>query len=194
MKIILTTIILATNFYSCHGLSRSNKNETIREDSLAKDVIARFYEWYIFDAYENKYDYYQIPSYSKINETTYVFNEEEYEKRLREVKFLSEKFIENSVIRLNACNGKMRKIEWESEPEPQFNIQECNYLWGDTWIGGQGENINGFTIKSLEVQPDGRVQGIVDILIDKKKFVQSEVMLSKQDEAYKIDAIELVWD
>ena len=156
-------------------------------------MVAEFYDWYISEAYPTRYDYYQVPPFVKQGKTTYLFDVLEYEKRLRTISALSERFINESVQRLTICNEEMQKIEWEAEPEPQFNIPPCNYLWGDTWVGGQGEEIDGFAIRSSAIQSDGSVVCTVDILIDQEKFVRSDVIVSKQDNIYKIDAIALLW-
>ena len=87
----------------------------------------------------------------------------------------------------------MLKRTWEYEPEPQFNIRQCDYLWYDNWVGGQGENINGFRVVN-GTQTGSHVNFNVEILINDKVFTKSIVTLEKIEGNYQISNIELIWD
>ena len=169
-----------------------NKTPVANDDSLVVKTVQEFYEWYIHEAYPRSTSYYQVPYYKKLDETTYVFDLEEYKKRLSSLEYFSEGYKQRLMDRLQACNQEMKKVEWEYEPEPMFNIKACNYLWGNQWVGGQGELITGFRVDSVEAS-DGRAKTIVSILVDDRVFVQSILFLKKENDEYKIDDITLNW-
>lgn len=158
-----------------------------------KNVVKEFYAWYINDAHKNKFGYYQVPSFKKMDTSTYVFDKDVLAKRLNTIPYFSKSFKNALLQKLESCNQKMEKIEWEFEPEPEFNIDECNYLWFDNWVGGQGEDIDGFNIIS-EVSKEHATEFVVEILINKKAFTKSKVLVSKEGNYYKIDNIQLDWN
>ncbi|HET8859932.1 hypothetical protein [Marivirga sp.] len=178
-------------FYSL-GCKPNSINTDIGGDSLAIRTVNKFYNWYINDAYPKSTSYYQVPTFDKLDATTYVFDLEEFNERINTIDYFSEDYKKKLVSRLENCNSEMRKIKWEHEPEPMFNIDACNYLWGNQWVGGQGENINGFKIEEVQVHSDD-VLVIVSILIEDKTFVRSHVLLTKKDKEFKINDIKLVW-
>ena len=189
MKNILVAIILMGYALSCRS---SDRKHTANEDSLAAETVQEFYEWYINEAYSESTSYYQIPSYKKLSETTYVFDLEEYEERISTITYFSNSYKQMLTNRLQNCNQEMQKIVWDYEPEPMFNIKACNYLWGNQWVGGQGERIDGFNIESTEVDSD-EAKSVVNILIDDRVFVRSIVSLVKVNGNYKISNIRLDW-
>lgn len=185
MKFIL--ILLSVNGFQIES-SHTNPNQ----DSLALKTVDEFYDWYINDAYPKSTSYYQVPTFEKLDETTYVFDLEEFKERLNTIDYFSEDYKKDLVKRLESYNAEMRKVKWEYEPEPMFNIDACNYLWGNQWVGGQGEKINGFKIEEVQKNSD-KLSIIVGILINDETFVRSHVFLTKKDKEFKINDIKLVW-
>lgn len=177
--------------FSLFFCSSKRTNQT-NEENNPREIIEGFYKWYIHEAYPKVYDYYQIPPYKKVGETKYIFNKTELRARLSKVKFLSNEYINFTLDKLEACNAEMLKIDWDAVPESQFNIRQCDYLWFDNWLGGQGENIDGFRIVS-EVNTKDGIEFTVEILINKEIFTHSKVTVKKEEEKYKINKIELVW-
>lgn len=175
------------------GCESSNKMLNSEEDSLAVKIVEEFYDWYINEAYPKSTSYYQVPSYKKLNNTTYVFDVKEYKKRINTINYFSEAYKEKLVNRLENCNHQMRKVEWEYEPEPMFNIDACNYLWGNQWVGGQGEKISGFKIDAINSN-GSEVTVMVSILTGDKVFVRSKVLLNEREKKYLIQDIELEWN
>jgi hypothetical protein len=185
MKSLYIILIPIISSFGCYDKKAKN-------DSGAKKVVEEFYSWYISDAYKNKFDYYQVPPFKKIAEGKYVFDKDELVRRLNGIRFFSERLKAELLNKLEVCNQQMQKQIWDSEPEPQFNIAECNYLWFDNWVGGQGEEIDGYNVIDEKVQGNN-VEIIVEIMINKKRFTKSKVLTVKEGGAYKIDNIELVW-
>ena len=189
MKNAFVVTLLLGYALSCRS---NNIERAVIEDSLAANTVQKFYQWYIHEAYPKSTSYYQIPSYRKLDETTYVFDLEEYEERLNTVPYFSDTYRQTLISRLRNCNREMREVAWDYEPEPMFNIKACNYLWGNQWVGGQGEVIGGFKVDSIEV--DGsKAKSVVSILTGGRVFVRSIVSLEKIKGNYKISGIELSW-
>lgn len=190
MKNIFVIILLMTYALSCKA---SNKKPIANEDSLAIKTVQEFYDWYINEAYPKSTSYYQVPGYKKLDKFTYIFDLEEYEERLNTIKYFSENYKQKLINKLQNCNQEMQKIKWEYEPEPMFNIEACNYLWGNQWIGGQGERVDGFKVESIKIK-NGEAECVVNILINNRSFVQSIVLLEKARNEYKISNIDLNWE
>ena len=189
MKNIFVITILMIYALSC----RSNDNKLVgNEDSLAVKTVQGFYSWYIHEAYPKSTSHYQVPDYKKIDGTTYIFDLEDYKERLNTIKYFSKEYKQKLIDKLQACNQEMKETKWDYEPEPMFNIKACNYLWGNQWVGGQGEMIDGFQIDSIKVN-NNTAESIVSILIDNKVFVRSILSLKKVGNEYKISDIVLDW-
>jgi hypothetical protein len=170
----------------------SSKNQS-NDQRDARETIEKFYQWYIHEAYPKVFDYYQIPPYKKICQKKYLFNKNELKVRLEKVKHLSNEYINSSLEKLEICNTEMLKLDWDAEPESQFNTRACDYLWFDNWVGGQGEDIDGFRIVN-EVASNDRVVFMVEILIQKDVFTKSKVSVKIEGGVYKITDIELIWN
>lgn len=188
MKTISILILLIFN-----ALPSDSSHIDPNQDSLALKTVGEFYNWYINDAYSKSTSYYQVPTFEKLDETTYVFDLREFKERVNTIDYLSENYKKKLVSRLESCNSEMRKVKWEYEPEPMFNIDACNYLWGNQWVGGQGEKIDGFKIEEVQTNAND-ASVIVCILIEDKTFVRSHLFLTKKDDQYKIHDIKLIWD
>ncbi|SHK98299.1 hypothetical protein SAMN04488028_1165 [Reichenbachiella agariperforans] len=186
MKDIITITVLAMYSLSCNSQNNSSN------DSSAVEVVNGFYSWYIEEAYPKSTSYYQVPSYKKLSGASYIFDLDELRQRLSTIDFFSQEYRNKLIEQLNVCNDEMLKIKWEYEPEPMFNIKECNYLWGNQWVGGQGEKISGYKIKDIETVED-TIKCTVQILIDDNVSVKSIVSTKKIDGEYKIININLDW-
>src|SRR5690606_9071872 len=116
----------------------------------------------------------------------------EYKLRLNSIRFFADSYKKHLIDQLAKCNEEMMKVEWEYEPEPMFNIKACNYLWGNPWVGGQGEEITGYKIQSVYTQGDTKIC-TVDILINEKPFVKSIVHVKEIGDEYQIVGINLNW-
>ena len=193
MKIPFAFIIVIVHLISCQGCNKLANDKDFRIDPKAREVVNNFYKWYIGDAYQKGSGYYQVPPFKRISDQLYVFDGAELEKRLAKVPFFSNEYRNQLVNKLKLCNAEMSKKIWEYEPEPQFDIGKCNYLWFDNWVGGQGESINDFRIIE-ENNHETYTEFLVEILIDKVVFVKSKVKVVKESDLYKIDNIMLVWD
>ncbi len=186
-----TTSILF--LFLLYALSCLSNHINPNQDSLALKTVDDFYNWYINDAYPKSTSYFQVPPFEKLDETTYVFDLREFKKRINTIDYFSKSYKEKLVSMLESCNTEMRKIKWGFEPEPMFNIDTCNYLWGNQWVGGQGEKITGYKINGVEKSSD-EFSVIVSILIEDKTFVRSHVFLTKMDDKFKINDIKLIWN
>ncbi|MGK7389154.1 MAG: hypothetical protein ACNS60_02345 [Candidatus Cyclobacteriaceae bacterium M2_1C_046] len=162
-------------------------------DSTAETTVKSFYSWYLNEAYPKSTSYYQIPPYKKIDENTFIFDTEEYIKRLNTIPYFSTTYKRMLLNQLEVCNEEMMKIEWDYEPEPMFNIKACNYLWGNQWVGGQGEKISGFEIGKTEIINNNPIYN-VNLFTDNGLFVKSVVTLEKEDGQFKIADIKLDWN
>lgn len=163
-------------------------------DNEAYEIIDNFFSWYIKEVYPENPQLYQIPEYKQLNDSTYIFNAEDYGNLLQKVKFFSKEFILQETNKIKECNSVLKKTAWEYAPEPEFNIPECNFLWSDRWIGGQGEFIDGYKIVGFEQRNSGELVAYVNILIEDQKFVESRVTLMKEASNYLINSIELYWE
>lgn len=182
-----TFFLFVLQLFFCQGCVSQKTNPNARK------VVEDFYNWYISDAYKNKFDYYQVPPFKNVGERKYVFDKEELKRRLLEIKYFSKNFRTRLLDKLDLCNDAMSKLDWDFEPEPQFNISQCNYLWFDNWIGGQGENINGFRIVK-ETNDGSNAEFIVEILINEKVFTKSKVQIEQLENNYLISDIVLIWN
>ncbi|GCC51974.1 hypothetical protein SanaruYs_22050 [Chryseotalea sanaruensis] len=187
IKIYLYLLVFILIFCSSKRTNQSNDQKNSRE------TVEKFYLWYIKDAYPKDFSYYQIPPYKKVDQKKYAFDNNEHKARLEKVKYLSKEYINSSLEKLEICNTEMLKLDWDAQPESQFNIRACDYLWFDNWVGGQGEDIDGFRIVN-EVASNDRVVFMVEILIQKDVFAKSKVTVKKEDGIYKITNIELIWN
>jgi hypothetical protein len=111
---------------------------------------------------------------------------------LEKITFFSNEFKQQLVTKLNLCNSEMKKIAWDSEPESQFNIKACNYLWFDNWVGGQGENISGYEVLNELAEHDCKLVTI-QIMVDEKPFTKTKVKVVRIDGSFKISDMELDW-
>lgn len=187
--------IIASAFALSLATSCNSQPATHDNDSIAKrTVVNEFFTWYINETKLRGPSYYQVPTYKKVAPKSYIFDIDDLKKRLRGIPFLSEKFKAAQVEKLKACNAEMQKVSWDSEPESQFNIRACDYLWYDNWVGGQGEDIDGFNIVD-ETETDNGNSAIftVQITINGKPFTKSEVEVVRTDSTFKISSIHLNW-
>lgn len=177
---------------SCDACGQVSKNNT---DSLseAKAVVTKFYSWYINDIYKNTYGGYLLPRYKKVKNQTYVFDEKELSDKLNKISYLSTNYKNRLMEKLRLCNQEVSKIKWESKPESQFNSKNCGYLWFDNWVGGQGEDIDGFKIIA-QTDVANSTKFTVQITINGNPFTKSEVEVIRVDSAYKISSISLNWE
>jgi len=160
------------------------------QDSKLVEPVECFYSWYITEQYLENPSYYQVPDFEKIGKKSYVFNLTQFQARLDKIPYFSESYKTKLIDQLIVCNEKMQKYEWDFEPEPMFNLEPCNYLWGDQWVGGQGENISDFEIDNIDFE--NKIV-IVQIFIDDNPFVKSTVKLQESSDGYKISDINLEW-
>lgn len=186
-----TTYLLVP--FILYALSSHSNHINPNQDSIALKTVNKFYDWYINDAYPKSTSYYQVPPFKKLDETTYIFDLREFKERINTIDYFSEDYKEKLVSLLESCNVEMRKIEWDYEPEPMFNIDACNYLWGNQWVGGQGEKITGYIIDKVEKNSE-EYSVMVSILMGDKTFVRSHVSLTKKDDEFKINDIKLIWN
>lgn len=185
-SIALFYIVLVLGTKSCH----SQKNDSIVFPET--EFASRFFKWYLNEIKQKGQSYYQIPTYKKIDSKTYVFDIAEFKKRLEKITFFSNEFKQQLVTKLNLCNSEMKKIVWDFEPESQFNIKACNYLWFDNWVGGQGENISGYEVLNELAEHDCKLVTI-QIMVDEKPFTKTKVKVVRIDGSFKISDMELDW-
>jgi hypothetical protein len=115
-------------------------------------------------------------------------------EKMRKAGYFSENFIKNDSIKIVACNNAMLKYTWDNEPEPEFNIQPCNFLWKDRIIGGQGENLDSFKVLETIMKNDSIAIVNVDIYEKDKRSYNAKVEVIKtSNTTLKINTIELEW-
>jgi hypothetical protein len=187
MKILIAFFIVHSMF------SQTGVGTQPQSVSNSRKLVNDFYSWYIKNAYQTTPSYYQIPPFKRLATSQYVFDRDELAKRLNKISYLSEAYKKGLLDKLNECNHQMKKRKWQHEPEPQFNITECDYLWYDNWVGGQGEKVDGFNIVK-ENPGSSTTDFIVEILINKKVFSRSRVTVGIEERDYKILNIELIWN
>lgn len=192
-----TKLILVSVLFWAIGCFRNTNNhdekssEKQMEDTMNKQVVkpvTDFYDWYINTSYGKISE---VPSLIQKNDSIYVYNENELREYLSTVPHLSEKFIENEMMKLAKCNDALQFISWEEKPEGDFNVEPCNYLWSYQWVGGQGDEITNFKISTISENQDS-YSVIVQIMAQNVEHVKSEVLVSKV--SLKIDNIELIWE
>ncbi|MEQ9219097.1 MAG: hypothetical protein RLO17_13700 [Cyclobacteriaceae bacterium] len=164
----------------------------VGKDSSAVEIVSKFYSWYINEAYQKSTSYYQVPGYKKVDVSKYIFNVDEYKDRLEDIYWFSDNYKEKLINQLKVCNEELMRFDWDAEPEPMFNLKPCNYLWGNQWVGGQGEKIDGFEIVLSERERELVICN-VNILIDNNVFVRSIVTLKEYNDEFQIIDISLDW-
>jgi len=153
--------------------------------------VKSFYSWYLKEQYGNNSSYYQVPDYKKVSDGVYVFDLTQFQNRLSEIQYFSQSYKTKLINQLKSCNQEMMKYKWDAEPESMFNLKPCNYLWGNQWVGGQGENISDFRIKQVNSK---NMTVVVQILVKDSPFVNSIVELEETEDGLKISDIKLDWN
>lgn len=186
MNQFLYTIVLLLGlaFFSCVQQKPNSHN------SNADTTVDQFFDWYINGIYPETQGSYLLVSYEKQGHKKYIFNEQEYQEKITSIPFFTRSLKDSLIGNIRKCNAKMLKYDWDYEPEPQFNIDECSYLWYDSWIGGQGEDINGYTID--HVKSDHTSSWFkVTTLINDAPFSIVRVSVVKVQNDYKINHLQL---
>jgi hypothetical protein len=188
-KMIIPIAVSMFVTVSCESQSKEPASRTNSKESV---LTRQFFDWYISEVRENGNSYYHVPPYQKINDTSYIFDIKEFEKRLKKITFFALAFRKTLVAKLEGCNSEMKKVKWDSEPESQFSIKTCDYLWGDNWVGGQGEEISGYEIIGETAEGDAQLV-TVQIFVGGKPYAKSQVLVAKEADKYKIFDIRLDW-
>lgn len=171
-----------------------DNGESISEDEEVKNYVSNFYTWYIFNIYKSYKSKYFLPNYVKRGESKYIFDTQIMIKKLRNTGYFSENFIKRDSMRVSLCNAEMLKIDWEYEPEPEFNISLCNFLWKDRIVGGQGEDLDSFECKDVRKLANGFYLVIVDLYEKRQKSYSAKVHIKVLgDQKFQIEEIELEW-
>jgi hypothetical protein len=105
----MKTTSLLFPFILC-ALSSHSNHINPNQDSLSLRTVKEFYDWYINDAYPKSTSYFQLPPFEKLNETTYIFDLEEFKERLNTIDYFSEAYKKKLIGRLENCNAEMLKI------------------------------------------------------------------------------------
>jgi len=158
----------------------------------SEKVVEDFYSWYIHDV---KMDpKYQQNNYLKIDNETYIYDKDVYIKTLKEIPYFSEEYINNISDQFDECNNLIKKVVFKNEPEGGgAGIPECNFLWYDLWIGGQGESMDGFQIWDTKIKKD-QILITVNLFIGKHNPLSSQVTVVEENGEYKISKIELIYN
>lgn len=175
---------------SCEAGGQKRKEGPYLE---AKTVVNEFYSWYINDIYKDTYAGFLVPHIKKVKDQTYVFDEKELSRKLNTIPYLTTNYKNHLMNKMRLCNEEISKLRWESEPESQFNSKNCDYLWFDNWVGGQGEDIDGFRISDESIQ-QATFKVTVEVMTGKSVFTKAIVTVVKEDNSFLIDDIVLDWD
>lgn len=130
-----------------------------------------------------------MPDVLSDGDSVYFLDSLGYLKKLREANFFSKAYILNQAKAIGTCNKEIQSQKWDANSELDFD--GCEFTTFDQWVGGQGEDIDGFKIVSVLEDTHSNKSPIVTVetLIGGKKFVVILVRVVKEDEDYKIDDI-----
>jgi len=93
-------------------------------------------------------------------------------------------------IKKLVISNEMLKFEWDYEPESNFNIPACSFLWNMEWFGSQEDENNKFDIlKEFKKEEKGYTY-IVQNYIDNKPLFKYKVKVVLEGDNYKINSIQ----
>jgi hypothetical protein len=194
MKYKVYIMVLFLGIISCNTNVSSNSASKTEGKDAYTNFVKEFYSWYLNKIYKTYKEFYFLPGYTKLTETAYIFNISPVIEKMRSSGYFSKNFIQNDSIKIADCNKEMLKYKWENEPEPEFNIQPCNFLWKDQIVGGQGENLDNFKIIETNIKNDSIAIVSIDIFEKEKRLYNAKVEVLKDGkDGYKINSIELEW-
>ena len=138
-------------------------NEIIQfSNNLLNDsekAVFSFYSFYLDSVYLK--DSIEDGVYPELtNEGFYQLDRKGYLKFLDESGYFSSQFYENEKSKFDKCDDVLKSIstdEAESFAELQLPDNSCSFVFSNSWIGGQGENLD--TVEVLNSSVD-EVNGI----------------------------------
>lgn len=164
-----------------------------------KEVVLQFYNWYLKNIYLksplNKPDVTDHPEVKIINATYQIISKNQFDK-LRKTGFFSEEFFKNELIVFNACNVQLKKVKIKDVekcgcfPTDFVKTNDCDFLNGYSWVGGQGEDLK--TVKISKVNTVGNRSKVTATIGDGTvDYSHPEVSLVKENDGWKITKIDL---
>jgi len=206
MRTLFLIFILCLNF-SCKKEKRVPNQSPVIENIVekseqklrkvlskekSKKVVEDFYSWYLLDVKTGS-KYPQV-NYLKIDNETYIYDKSSYIRTLKETPYFSEEYINNISDQFDECNKLIKQVVFKHEPEGGgAGIPECNFLWYDLWIGGQGESMDRFQIWNTEIKKD-QILITVNLFVEKFNPLSSKITVVNENGKYKISNIELVYN
>lgn len=155
-------------------------------DSSFIKVVDSFYNWYILENYAGPDSFSSRPRVIQLSDTLYQLDSKGHLEALEKTGLFTERFIENERKLIEDCNKSIIENKWMADSELDFS--GCDYFSYDRWIGGQGEEINGYEIASVLLNDDKQIIK-VETLINGSPFMTVLVTTVPEGGSYKIDAI-----
>ncbi len=168
--------------------SKSDINQL--NDSLSKKVVHEFYKWYVNDVYFKRIYDYNHAKYKKYDKNKYGLDVPAYRDKINGVKYFSNKFKSSLVERNERCNDEMLKFNWDFEPEPNFNIPACSFIWDTEWFGSQENLDKNFKILNDFIKKDSYYEYTVQSYLNNKPLFQYNIEVIKEDDSFKINSIQ----
>ncbi|MDG5817109.1 hypothetical protein QA601_18570 [Chitinispirillales bacterium ANBcel5] len=174
-----------------------NNRNNCDSTNIATSLVDEFYNWYIHQIYKtgNSSDYQNAP-FKELAPDKYGLDIETYKQKLDKIHYFSEGYKSALISKNLKCSIAMMNSNHEFNPfEEMFHLGEdnhiCNILWYDNWLGGQGENINGYKISDVYKVDSTSYSIHVHILLDDEVFSTADVTVEFQSENAKISNIDL---
>ncbi len=164
------------------------KAENFNMGEKASSFIKEFYSWYIREYYSDGNMDLFLPSFIKVDEGKYIFNTKQLCDSLKKHSVFNDEYIINDSIAISECNNAMLKEYWDYEPEIEFNLRPCNYLWNDRFIGAMGQKILHTIVKVVEVK-NNKVNLEVMFYVNDTGYYKKEVLLKYKNDVFSISSI-----
>jgi hypothetical protein len=191
MKFVIRLMTCLISFSACVNKKESSSvsSDSVEFESGFIEVVDEFYSWYLKESYGKSNGLGLMPKVLMGENSVYYLDSVGYLKKLRATNFFSKRYISNQAKAVNDCNKEIGLQKWNGDSELDF--EGCEFTTFDQWVGGQGEEINGFNVVSAIQDPGSATNLIVTVetLVDGKKFVRIFVSVVKEGKDFKIDDI-----
>ena len=122
LLILIISIISCGNKKKIEGGETSLPTDTIQQeqiekrkalapvnndDSLPREVVFNFYNWYVNDIYMKDKEYEYYPHYKKYSKHKYGLDVEQYTKSIQSITFFSPKYKDFLIKRAIECHKQM---------------------------------------------------------------------------------------
>ena len=211
LLILILSIISCGNKKKIEGGETSLPTDTIQQeqiekrkalapvnndDSLPREVVFNFYNWYVNDIYMKDKEYEYYPHYKKYSKHKYGLDVEQYTKSIQSITFFSPKYKDFLIKRAIECHKQMLNKIFDINPnEEYYDFEDCPKCWfivKEWWFGSQEEKNNRFDILDKVEKGKDTYYYFVQDYIDNPPFSVFKVEVVKVKDEYKINAISIV--